>query len=335
MKRLPNVPRSWRAVVNAILAIALASVCAPSLAQKSAWTPERPVRLVVPYAPSGAVDITSRFLAKELSDMWGQSVVIENKPGAAGLIGAETVVKAPADGYTLLMTDDGVLVTMPYFQEKMPYDTLTDLAPVAMVGMFPFVIVAHTSLKAKSLQEMVALAKARPGVIDFATNGVGGTHHLVWERLQRAAGIKLNHIPFKSAAPALQEVLAGRVSMVMVGVSTALPYIKDGRLVSLATGGLKRSSFLPQLPTVAESGFPGFEVVAWIAVLAPKGTPPALVEKISADLNKATSSKTYQDNLAQRGSESRTSTPRELAERIRTEYERTGAMIKTLGLKTK
>lgn len=324
----------WRLPAMAILAAVLASVCAPGLAQKASWAPERPVRLIVPYAPSGAVDVNARLLAKELGDLWGQSVVIENKPGASGLIGADTVVKAPGDGYTLLLTDDGVLVSMPFFQEKMPYDTMTDLAPVAMVGMFPFVIVAHTSLKAKSLQDMVALAKARPGSIDFATNGIGGTHHLAWERLQRMAGITLNHIPFKSSAPALQEVLAGRVAMVMTGVSTAFPFIKDGRLVSLATGGLQRSAFLPQLPTVAESGFPGFEVVAWIALLAPKGTPPALVERISADVNKVTQSKIYSDGLAQRGSESRTSTPRELAERIRAEYERTGALIKSLGIKT-
>ncbi|MBI4292976.1 MAG: tripartite tricarboxylate transporter substrate binding protein [Betaproteobacteria bacterium] len=333
MKLFQGGKSAWRNGATLILAVALASVCAPSLAQKSAWTPERSVRIVVPYAPSGAVDITSRFLAKELSDLWGLSVVIENKPGAAGLIGAETVVRAPGDGYTLLMTDDGVLVTMPYFQEKMPYDPMADLVPVAMVGMFPYVLVSHTSLKVKSLQEVVALAKTRPGAINFATNGVGGTHHLMWERMQRAAGIKLNHIPFKSAAPALQEVLAGRVSMVMTAVSTAFPYIKDGRLVPLATGGLQRSAFLPQLPTIAESGFPGFQVLSWMAVLAPKGTPPAVVAKISADLNRVTLSKSYQDSLAQRGSESLTSTPQELDKRIRTEYERNGALIKSLGIK--
>ncbi|MBI2961374.1 MAG: tripartite tricarboxylate transporter substrate binding protein [Betaproteobacteria bacterium] len=333
MKLFRETRSSFRSCATAVLALALASLGIPSLAQKSAWTPERSVRLVIPYAPSGAVDVTARFLAKELSDLWGQTVVVENKPGAAGLIGADTVAKAPGDGYTLLLTDDGVLTTLPLFQEKMPYDTMTDLVPVAMAGMFPYVIVAHASLKAKSLQEVVALAKARPGAIDYATNGIGGTHHLSWERLQRAAGIKLNHIPFKSAAPALQEVLSGRVAIMMLGVSTAFPHIKDGRLVSLATGGLKRSPFLPQLPTVAESGFPGFEVVAWMAVLAPKGTPPALVEKISADLNKVTRSKSYAESLAQRGSESRTSTARELAERMRTEYERTRALIKSLGLK--
>ena len=173
-----------------------------------------------------------------------------------------------------------------------------------------------------------------PGAIDYATNGICGTHHLAWERLQRAAGITLHHIPFKSAAPALQEVLAGRVSMMLIGVSTAFPHIKDGRLVSLATGGLARSPFLPNLPTLAESGFPGFEVVAWMAVMAPKGMPPALLDKISRDINKVTLSKAYHDSLAQRGSEPRTSTPKELAERIHREYESTRTLIKSLGIKS-
>lgn len=333
MKPLQGIRRGWRVGAAAFLTAALTLTCAPSHAQRPAGFPERQVRLLVPYAPSGAVDITGRLLAKELTELWGQPVVVENKPGAAGLIAAEMLAKAPGDGYTLMLTDDGVLVSMPFFQEKMPYDTLTDLVPVAMAGMFPYVIVANATLKVKSLPELVAAAKARPGAIDYATNGIGGTHHLSWERLQRAAGITLHHIPFKSSAPALQEVLAGRVSMMLVGVSTAFPHIKDGRLVSLATGGLERSAFLPNLPTVAESGFPGFEVVAWMAVMAPKGMPPALLEKISRDINKVTLGRAYGDGMAQRGNEARTSTPQELADRIHREYEGTRALIKALGIK--
>jgi tripartite-type tricarboxylate transporter receptor subunit TctC len=333
MKSLQNILRDWRVCATAFLVTVLAPLSAPSHAQNPAVFPERQVRLLVPYAPSGAVDITARFLAKGLSELWGQPVVVENKPGASGLIAADMLAKAPGDGYTLMLTDDGVLVSMPFFQEKMPYDTLTDLVPVAMAGMFPYVIVANSALKVKSLPELVAAAKARPGAIDYATNGIGGTHHLSWERLQRAAGITLHHIPFKSSAPALQEVLAGRVSMMLVGVSTAFPHIKDGRLVSLATGGLERSPFLPNLPTVAESGFPGFEVVAWMAVMAPKAASPALVERLSGDINKVTLSQAYGDAMSQRGNEARTSTSRALAERIRTEYESTRSLIKSLGIK--
>lgn len=333
MKPLQSIRRGWRAFTTVFLAVALAPVSAPGQAQNPSSFPERQVKLLVPYSPSGAVDITARFLAKGLSEVWGQPVVVENKPGASGLIAAEMLAKAPGDGYTLMLTDDGVLVTVPFFQEKMPYDTLTDLVPVAMAGMFPYVLVANSALKARTLPELVAAAKARPGVIDYATNGIGGTHHLAWQRLQSAAGITLHHIPFKSAAPALQEVLAGRVSMMLIGVSTAFPHIKDGRLVSLATGGLARSPFLPNLPTVAESGFPGFEVASWMAVMAPKAMPAALVEKISRDINKVTLSKAYGDSLAQRGSEPRTSTPQELADRIHREYESTRTLIKSLGIK--
>lgn len=321
-----------RGVLVAIASAFLAITAATSFAQPRPF-PERGVRLVVPYAPSGAVDITARILAKELSEQWGQPVVVDNRPGAAGVIAADIVAKAPADGYTLLLTDDGVLTTVPLFNDKMPYDTLTDLVPVAMVGMFPYVLIANTSLKVKSLAELVAAAKARPGAIDYATNGVGGTHHLSWERLQRAAEIKLNHVPYKSAAPALQDVLAGRVPMMLAAVATAFPFIKDGRLVPIATGGQTRVPALPELPTLIESGFAGFEVISWMAVLAPKGTPAALVERLSAELAKVTQSDSYRNGLAQRASEPRTSTPRELTERIRTEFERNQALVRSLGIK--
>ncbi|RYF34625.1 MAG: hypothetical protein EOO21_04650, partial [Comamonadaceae bacterium] len=228
---------------------------------------------------------------------------------------------------------DGVLVSMPLFQEKMPYDTLKDLMPVGIVGMFPYMFFANSSLKVKTMQDVVAVAKARPGTIDYATNGIGGTHHLLWERLQRIAGIKLNHIPYKSASPALQDVLAGRVPLMLVGVSTAYAYIKDNKLVPLAVGSLERSPLLPDVPTVAESGFPKFEAIAWTGVLAPKGTPPAIVDKISADLAKVTQSKAYRDALLQRGSEARTSTPKEMGDRMVAETDNNREMLKALNVK--
>jgi tripartite-type tricarboxylate transporter receptor subunit TctC len=333
MKLYKRIQSVWHGSAAAFFGIALALSHAPSHAQAPSKFPERMVRLVVPYTPGGAVDITARVLAQELNKLWGQPVVVENKPGGAGVIGANTVAKATPDGYTLFLTDDGVLVSMPFFQEKMPYDTLTDLVSVGIVGMFPYMFVANTALKVKSLPELVAAAKARPGAIDYATNGIGGTHHLAWERFQRSAGVNFNHIPYKSAAPALQDVIADRVPLMLVAVSTAFPYIKDGKLVSLAVGSLERSPHMPDVPTVAESGFPGFEAIAWQGVLAPKGTPPALVEKISSDLRKVTQSKAYKDGLVQRGSESRTSTAKEMADRLHTEYERTRALIKAMGIK--
>lgn len=322
-----------RTIETGLVALALCAFAATSLAQERAF-PDRGVRLVVPYAPSGAVDITARLLAKELAELWGQSVVADNRPGAAGVIAADLVAKAAPDGYMLLLADDGLLTTVPLFQDKMPYDTLTDLVPVALVGMFPHVVITSASLKVKSMAELVAAAQAKPGMINYATNGIGGTHHLTWERLQRAANIKLNHVPYKGAAPALQDVLAGHVPMMLAAVATAFPYIKDGRLVPIATGGPTRAPLLPELPTLIESGYPGFEVISWMGVLAAKGTPPALVERISRDLNKVTQSEAYQSGLAQRGTEARTSTPQVFAERIRDEIKRNEVLVKGLGMKT-
>lgn len=305
----------------------------PAHAQSLANFPDRPVKLIVPYTAGGAVDINARVLATELGALWNQSVVVENKPGGAGVLAGGFVANAAPDGYTLLMADDGVLVSMPLFQEKMPYDTLKDLAPVGMIGMFPYVFFANSSMKVKSMQEMVALAKAKPGAIDYATNGVGSTHHLLWERLQRSAGIKLNHIPYKSASPALQDVLAGRVPLILVALSTAFGHLKEGKIVPLAIGSLERSPALPNVPTVSESGFPNFEAIAWTGVLAPKGTPPALVEKISADLAKVTRSKAYREALQQRGSETRTSTPREMGQRMLEDTENNRQLLKSLDIK--
>ncbi len=333
MKCLQRIKGVWRRCGSALLATALASVCTSSLAQSPVNYPERTVRMVVPYAPGGAVDINARALALELGKLWGQAVVVDNKPGGAGVLGADLVAKAIPDGYTLLLSDNGILASMPLLQEKMPYDTPTDLVPVGVVGMFANMFAASTSLKVKSLQELVAAAQNKPGGINYATNGIGGTQHLAWERFQRTAAIRLNHIPYKSAPPALQDVLAGHVPVMMVAVATVFPFINDGRLVLLAVGSLERSTLMPNVPTVAESGFPGFEAISWTGVLAPKGTPSALVEKISADLKKVTQSKAYRDALVQRGTEPRTSSPKEMADRIAAETESNRKLIKVLAIK--
>ena len=315
------------------LTIALASLATLSYAQPRAF-PERGVRIIVPFPPSGVVDISARILAKELADLWGQPVVADNRPGAAGVIAGDAVAKAAPDGYTLLLADDDLLATVPLVQDKMPYDTLTDLVPIAMIGGFQYVLIANAALKAKSVADLVAAAQASPGKMSYATNGIGGTQHLTWERFQRAANMKLNHVPYKGAAPALQDVLAGHVPMMFAAVATAFPFFKDGRVVPIATGGQTRSPTLPELPTLIESGYAGLEIVAWMAIMAPKGTPAALVDRISRDLNKVTESDVYKSGLAQRGTESRTSTPQVLADRIREEFKRNEALVKTLAIKS-
>lgn len=312
--------------------ICLLAFAQEAIAELPSEFPTKPVKLIVPYGPGGAVDITARILAKDLSSMWGQQVVVENKPGAAGMIAANTVAKSSPDAYTLLITDDGVLISMPQIQKNMPYDPLGDLLSIGMVCMFPYVIVTNPKTNIKTMNDLVSVAKGSQKGLDYATNGVGSTHHLTWESFQKTAGIKLNHIPYKGAAAALQDVVAGEVSLMIVAVSTALPFIKDGRLVPIAIGSLERLSSIANVPTISESGYPGFEAIAWQGVLAPKGTPPALIEKISNDLRKITQSASYKEALILRGTESRTSSALEMSRRIKVEFDKTSSLIKSLNI---
>jgi len=312
--------------------ICLLAFAQEAFAELPSEFPSKPVKLIVPYGPGGAVDITARILAKDLSSMWGQQVVVENKPGAAGMIAANTVAKSSPDAYTLLITDDGVLVSMPQIQKNMPYDPLGDLLSIGMVCMFPYVMVTNSKTNIKTMNDLVSVAKGSQKGLDYATNGVGSTHHLTWESFQKTAGIKLNHIPYKGAAAALQDVVAGEVSLMIVAVSTALPFIKDGRLVPIAIGSLERLASIANVPTISESGYPGFEAIAWQGVLAPKGTPPALIEKISNDMRKITQSTSYKEALILRGTESRTSSPAEMSRRIKVEFDKTSSLIKSLNI---
>ena len=312
--------------------ICLLAFAQEAFAELPSEFPTKPVKLIVPYGPGGAVDITARILARDLSSMWGQQVVVENKPGAAGMIAANTVAKSSPDAYTLLITDDGVLISMPQIQKNMPYDPLGDLLSIGMVCMFPYVMVTNPKTNIKTMNDLVSVAKGSQKGLDYATNGVGSTHHLTWESFQKTAGIKLNHIPYKGAAAALQDVVAGEVSLMIVAVSTALPFIKDGRLVPIAIGSLERLSSIANVPTISESGYPGFEAIAWQGVLAPKGTPPALIEKISNDLRKITQSASYKEALILRGTESRTSSAPEMSRRIKVEFDKTSSLIKSLNI---
>ena len=312
--------------------ICLLGIGQEAFAELPSEFPSKPVKLIVPYGPGGAVDITARILAKDLSSMWGQQVVVENKPGAAGMIAANTVAKSSPDAYTLLITDDGVLISMPQIQKNMPYDPLGDLLSIGMVCMFPYVMVTNSKTNIKTMNDLVSVAKGSQKGLDYATNGVGSTHHLTWESFQKTAGIKLNHIPYKGAAAALQDVVAGEVSLMIVAVSTALPFIKDGRLVPIAIGSLERLASIANVPTISESGYPGFEAIAWQGVLAPKGTSPALIEKISNDMRKITQSASYKEALILRGTESRTSSALEMSRRIKVEFDKTSSLIKSLNI---
>ncbi len=314
-----------------VLGILMAGFCIGAHAQSG--FPEKPVRLLVSAPPGGAVDLIARVLAKELGTAWGQSVLVDNRTGAAGLVAGQLLASAAGDGYTLCMMGDGLVTMRPFLQEKMPYDTLKDIVPVAIVARISYVLVAAPSLKVKTLQELIQAARARPGDINYASSGIGGTHHVGMELFQRAAGVSFYHIPYKGASPALQDVAGNRVSVMWTAVSTALPFLRDGKLVALAVGDSERSSLMPDVPTVAETGIPRFDFNTWMGVMAPKGMPGPLLEKISGDLQRIAQSPSYREALASRGAEPYIGTQRQFAERIRTEYERNGALFKSVGIK--
>jgi len=283
--------------------------------------PSRPVRLVVSFPPGGATDTIARELAQSMKSIWKQSVVVDNRPGAAGVIAAENVSRATPDGTTLFLTTDGAITGVPFLPGVSSYDPLTDLKPIGLVAGIPLILVANPSLGVKTLQQFIDLAKSKPGQIDYASGGTGASHHLSMEALQRQAGIKLNHIAYKGGAPGLTDVLAGHVPVMWVAVSTVLPHIQAGKVVPLAIGSLERSELLPDVPTMDELGFPKFEAGNWVGIMAPPGLSDALAQRIHDDLARATASAEYKRKLTAQGNESRTSTTAEFARRIAVEYE--------------
>ena len=297
-------------------------------AQSLDW-PKKPVKLIVAFAPGGAVDTIGRDIAKELSVLWGQPVLIDNKPGAGGVIAADATAKAAPDGYTLFLATDGINVVVPFMQSKLPYDTLSDLRPIAVVGTIPLMLVATEESKIKTINDFISKAKSKPGSIDYASNGIGVSPHMAMELFQRTAGIKLNHVPYKGSGLALQDMLGGRVPIMWTAVSSTMMHIKSGKLVPVAMGSLERSPLLPNVPTVSETGFPGFEAATWVGVMGPSKIPSAIIQKIQADLQKVTASPAYRKQQADKGNEVRSSTSDEFAELIRMEYSRNKVLFES------
>ncbi len=295
--------------------------------------PAQPVKIVVGFPPGGPTDIMARGIASGLQSRWAQPVVIENKPGAASLPAADSVARAAGDGYTLLLATDTPVVVLPFLRNKLPYNPLTDLKPVAMAGAIPLVLVASPAARIRTFREFVAAAKARPGGIDYASNGVGAGLHIAMERLQRVAGIELHHIPYKGSGDALPAMLGGQVSVMWDTVPTSLPLIKAGKLVPLAVGGLERSPLLPDIPTIIELGYPGFDVSLWMGIMAPGGTPASIVAKVQNDLQALTDSKAFGDWLTARGFERRFAGSADFARRIQEDYARNKILFGQLDIK--
>jgi tripartite-type tricarboxylate transporter receptor subunit TctC len=296
--------------------------------------PSRPVRLIAPFSAGGGVDIVARLVAQRLSEKWGQQVVVDNRTGATGIIGTDLAAHATPDGYTLLMGNAATHAVNVSLFKKLPYDAIRDFVPITLVGRVPEMLVVHPALPASSVQELIALAKSKPAELTFGSAGSGSPPHLAGELFQSLAKIRLVHIPYKGSAPALTDLIAGQINMYFSNILSAVPYVKGGRLRGLGVTSAKRSVVAPDIPAIAEAGLPGYEDYNWYGVLAPKGTPKAIVDKLHTDIVHVVKSTDVEDRLTKDGAEVIANTPAEFAKFIREEIQKYAQIIKQSGLRT-
>jgi tripartite-type tricarboxylate transporter receptor subunit TctC len=295
--------------------------------------PSRPVRFIVPYAAGGSGDLLARLLGTKLASLWGQQVVVDNRAGGGGLIGTEFAARSEPDGYTLYLATDGPLTIAATLYKRVPYDWKRDFAPVSMMAMGYQVLIVKPSLPAKSVQELVALARQKPGALNYASIGIGSAPHLGAELFKSVAGVDITHVPYRgSSAQAITALLAGDVDMFLVGTSTAVPHIQSGALRGLAVTAKTRVDGLPDVPTFAEAGLPGVDVSLWFAVLVPGGTPSAIIRKLNADIVQVVAEPEFKQALKARGFEAVSSTPEQLAAFMDKDYVKFRNLIQTLGL---
>ena len=293
--------------------------------------PNKPIRLVVPFPAGGTTDVMGRLIGQQLSVRLGQQFVIDNRPGAGGSIGTDIVAKAPADGYTLLLGGVATHSINPSLYARLPYDAVKDFAAVSLLATLPNVLVVNPSLPVRSVQELVALAKAKPGALTFASGGNGTTHHLSGELFKRMAGVDMTHVPYKGNAPAIADVLGGQVSMMFDNIGNSLPHIKAGKLRALAVTGAVRAPVLPSLPTLSELGFTGFNITSWFGLFAPAGTPQPILERLNIEVNRALHDKQVRELLAGEGIEAQGNTPEQFRVFLQAEAVRWAKLVKESG----
>jgi len=308
----------------------LALVAGPLLAQDY---PTKPITLVVPFAPGGSSEFLSRLIGAKLTEAWKQQVVVESKPGGAGNIAMDAVQRAKPDGYTLILGHVGTLAVNPAMFAKLPYDPIKGFVPVTMIATVPSLLVVNPNVPAKDFKEFLALAKSKPGTLYYGSAGNGSSGHLAMEYLKQAAKIDVAHVPYKGTGPMVTDLLGGQTQATFTGAVPLIPHIKQGKLRPLAVGSAKRIAALPDVPTVAESGFPGFETSQWYGILAPAGTPEAIVRKLNAEINRILKSPEVVERLASDGSVPQGSTPEEFAKFIASEQKRWGQVVKSANIK--
>ena len=318
--------RGW--IVMSAASVLLGNVL-PAAAQ---GYPSKPMRVIVPYAPGGATDIIERLVGQKLTERLGQPVIVDNRPGAGGVIGAEAGARAPADGHTLLLAVPAEMVILPHLQ-KMPYRVDRDLAAVSLAALTPLIFVVHPTLPVKSVQDVIALARSRPGQLTYASAGTGGVQHLAGELLKINAKIDILHVPYKGAGPVMPDLLGGHVAMFFSGMPPAMPHVRAGKLRPLAVTTAKRSPTVPDVPTMQESGMPGFDISNWFAYFVPNGTPAAAIAKLNTEINRALKLPDVREKLASVGAEVIGTSPQELEKFVQSESEKFAKLIKASGAK--
>jgi tripartite-type tricarboxylate transporter receptor subunit TctC len=314
------------------------AVCAVSVLAGFAQTataqpyPVKPIRVIVPYAAGGATDLTARLVGQKMQAVFKQNVIVENRPGAGGVIGADAVTKAAPDGYTVLVGVPAEMAILRHMQ-KLPYDVPRDFAPVSLAAITPLILVVHPSLPVRTVKELVAFVRARPGQINYASAGTGGVQHLAAELLKITTKIDMTHVPYKGAAPVMPDLIGGHIPLFFSGMPPAMPHVKAGKLRALAVTTTKRSPAAPEVPTMVESGIPGFDISNWFAYFVPAGTPADIISRLNGEVNKALRFQDVKDKLASVGAETVGTTPEELGKFVQAETEKFAKLIKASGAK--
>ncbi len=317
-------------ILTSTLLAAWSLAALPAAAQPA--YPTKTVRVIIPYPPGGGNDIIGRAVADELTRRLGQTFFVDNRPGASTIIGTELAARAPADGYHLFVASQTTFSIVPNLKAKVPYDPLRDFEPVSLLATQPYLIVAHPSLPAHTVRELIALAKAQPGKVLFASASIGSGGHLSAEIFKAQSRIDMQHIPYKGSGPAVADLLGGQVSLMFTTTSPVVPHVATGRLRALAITSAQRHATLPKVPTVAET-LPGFETTQWIALHGPRGTPAVIVERLNTAIAATTKANDYRSRMAAQGYDAESSTPQQLAARVKSEFERFGKLIKSIGLR--
>lgn len=320
-----------RVITVALMALPLASAAA--WAQTSPAYPAKPIRLIVPFTAGGPTDILARVIGQKLNETFGPQVIVDNRPGANGNIGTELVAKSLPDGYTLLLASAGILTVNPSLRSRLPFDVTRDLAPVTLTTSITNVLVVHPALPVKSVQDFIRLARSRPGQLSYASAGTGSASHLAMELFKSTARVDILHVPYKGATPGITDLMGGHVQVMLIGLPGALPPVSAGRLKALAVSSLRRSPAVPELPTIAESGLPGFEVINWLGVLAPAGTPRDIITKLNQEIVKGLQQPDTKAKLVSQGFETMGGTPEQFAAYMKSETAKWAKVVKATGAK--